>query len=83
MIDTDTKTQEALDAVLKQIDFNSLKASEVLADLVSNTRALAFRLLVGSALLEEIAKREAYPEHATEAEEEAFAKQQAQEEQQS
>lgn len=58
MIDTDTKTQEALDAVLKQIDFNTLKASEVLADLVSNTRALAFRLLVGSALLEEIAKRD-------------------------
>jgi len=58
MIDTDTKTQEALDAVLKQIDFNALKASEVLADLVSNTRALAFRLLVGSALLEEIAKRD-------------------------
>jgi hypothetical protein len=59
MINTDTKTQEALDAVLKQIDFNALKASEVLADLVSNTRALAFRLLVGSALLEEIAKRDA------------------------
>ena len=58
MIDTDTKTQEALDAVLKQIDFKTLKASEVLADLVSNTRALAFRLLVGSALLEEIAKRD-------------------------
>jgi hypothetical protein len=59
MIDTDTKTKEALDAVLSQIDFNALKASEVLADLVSNTRALAFRLLVGSALLEEIAKRDA------------------------
>jgi hypothetical protein len=58
MINTDPKTQEALDAVLKQIDFNTLKASEVLADLVSNTRALAFRLLVGSALLEEIAKRD-------------------------
>jgi len=58
MIDTDTKTQEALDAVLKQIDFNAIKESEVLADLVSNTRALAFRLLVGSALLEEIAKRD-------------------------
>lgn len=58
MIDTDQKTQEALDAVLKQIDFKNLKASEVLADLVSNTRALAFRLLVGSALLEEIAKRD-------------------------
>jgi hypothetical protein len=58
MIDTDTKTKEALDAVLSQIDFNALKASEVLADLVSNTRALAFRLLVGSALLEEIAKRD-------------------------
>lgn len=56
MINTDPKTQEALDAVLKQIDFKTLKASEVLADLASNTRALAFRLLVGSALLEEIAK---------------------------
>lgn len=58
MIDTDPKTKEALDAVLSQIDFKTLKASEVLADLVSNTRALAFRLLVGSALLEEIAKRD-------------------------
>jgi hypothetical protein len=58
MINTDDKTKEALDAVLSQIDFNTLKASEVLADLVSNTRALAFRLLVGSALLEEIAKRD-------------------------
>ncbi len=68
MINTDPKTQEALDAVLKQIDFNTLKESEVLADLVSNTRALAFRLLVGSALLEEIAKRdgEATPEAAPE-----------------
>jgi hypothetical protein len=79
MIDTDTKTQEALDAVLKQIDFKTLKASEVLADLVSNTRALAFRLLVGSALLEEIAKRDAgASEPAPEA-----APEQAQEEQQS
>jgi hypothetical protein len=79
MIDTDQKTQEALDAVLKQIDFNALKASEVLADLVSNTRALAFRLLVGSALLEEIAKRDAgASEPAPEA-----APEQAQEEQQS
>ena len=60
MINTDPKTQEALDAVLKQIDFKTLKASEVLADLASNTRALAFRLLVGSALLEEIAKRDQY-----------------------
>ena len=58
MINTDPKTKEALDAVLSQIDFNALKASEVLADLASNTRALAFRLLVGSALLEEIAKRD-------------------------
>ncbi len=58
MIDTDPKTKEALDAVLKQIDFKTLKASDVLADLVSNTRALAFRLLVGSALLEEITKRD-------------------------
>lgn len=58
MINTDLKTQEALDAVLSQIDFKTLKASEVLSDLVSNTRALAFRLLVGSALLEEIAKRD-------------------------
>jgi hypothetical protein len=79
MIDTGTKTQEALDAVLKQIDFNALKASEVLADLVSNTRALAFRLLVGSALLEEIAKRDAgASEPAPEA-----APEQTQEEQQS
>lgn len=58
MINTDGKMKEALDAVLSQIDFNTLKASEVLADLVSNTRALAFRLLLGSALLEEIAKRD-------------------------
>jgi hypothetical protein len=58
MIDTDNKTKEALDAVLKQIDFKTLNVFEVLADLVSNTRALAFRLLVGSALLEEIAKRD-------------------------
>jgi len=59
MINTDDKTKEALDAVLSQIDFNTLKASEVIADLTNNTRALAFRLLVGSALLEEIAKRDA------------------------
>ena len=79
MIDTDQKTQEALDAVLKQIDFNTLKSSEVLADLVSNTRALAFRLLVGSALLEEITKRDqAETTDATEP-----APEQAQEEQQS
>ena len=59
MINTvDQKTQEALDAVLKQIDFATLKYADVVADLVSNTRALAFRLLVGSALLEEIAKRD-------------------------
>ena len=57
MINTDPKTQEALDAVLKQIDFTTLQYADVVADLVSNTRALAFRLLVGSALLEEIAKR--------------------------
>ena len=58
MINTvDQKTQEALDAVLKQINFATLKYADVVADLVSNTRALAFRLLVGSALLEEIAKR--------------------------
>jgi hypothetical protein len=58
MINTvDQKTQEALDAVLKQIDFATLKYADVVADLVSNTRSLAFRLLVGSALLEEIAKR--------------------------
>lgn len=59
MINTvDPKTQEALDAVLKQIDFATLKYADVVADLVSNTRSLAFRLLVGSALLEEIAKRD-------------------------
>lgn len=74
MINTDQKTQEALDAVLKQIDFATLKYADVVADLVGNTRALAFRLLVGSALLEEIAKRngdvtltpEAAPEQAQE-----------------
>ena len=58
MINTDPKTQEALDAVLKQIDFNALKASDVFADLSSNLNAMGFRLLVGSALLEEIAKRD-------------------------
>lgn len=57
MINTDQKTQEALDAVLKQIDFANLQYADVVSDLVGNTRALAFRLLVGSALLEEIAKR--------------------------
>lgn len=60
MINTiDEKTQEALDAVLKQIDFKTIKRNDVVADLITNTRALAFRLLVGSALLEEIEKRDA------------------------
>jgi hypothetical protein len=79
MINTDPKTKEALDAVLKQIDFNTLKASDVLADLASTNQAAGFRLLVGAALLEGIAKRDAVasapaPEAAPE---------QAQEEQQS
>ena len=79
MINTDPKTKEALDAVLKQIDFNTLKASDVLADLASTIQAAGFRMLVGSALLEEIAKRDqAETTDAPEA-----APEQAQEEQQS
>lgn len=58
MINTDDKTKEALDAVLKQIDFETIKTDDVIADLVSHLRGTAFRLLVGSSLLEEIAKRE-------------------------
>jgi len=55
---TDEATQKAIHAVLEKIDFEKISRSDVLADLISQTRAIAFRLLVGSALLEEIEKRE-------------------------
>lgn len=55
---TDEATQKAIHAVLDKIDFEKISKADVLADLISQTRAIAFRLLVGSTLLEEIAKRE-------------------------
>lgn len=55
---TDEATQKAISTVLEKIDFEKISRSDVLADLISQTRAIAFRLLVGSTLLEEIEKRE-------------------------
>lgn len=54
----DEQTRKQIDEVLSQIDFSAVTRKDVIADLVSNTRAIAFRLLVGSALLEEIDARE-------------------------
>ena len=59
---TDEATQKAIHAVLDKIDFEKISRSDVLADLISQTRAIAFRLLVGSTLLEEIEKRESAAE---------------------
>ena len=55
---TDEATQAAIHAVLDKIDFEKISKADVLADLISQTRAIAFRLLVGSTLLEEIERRE-------------------------
>lgn len=57
----DQKTQDALAAVLNKIDFNSLKKEEVIADIVHQSKMFSFRMLVASALIEEINKKESQP----------------------
>lgn len=53
----DKKTQDALAAVLDKIDFDSLKKEEVIADIVHQSKMFSFRMLVASALIEEINKK--------------------------
>jgi hypothetical protein len=54
----DAQTRDALSAVLSKVDFNTLPREEVIADIVSQAKQFSFRMLIASALLEEIGKRD-------------------------
>jgi hypothetical protein len=54
----DQQTRDALSAVLSKVDFDTLPREEVIADIVSQAKQFSFRMLIASALLEEIGKRD-------------------------
>ena len=54
----DKQTQDALAAVISKIDFDNLKKEEVIADIVNQSKMFSFRMLIASALIEEINKKE-------------------------
>jgi hypothetical protein len=68
MINTDPKTQEALDAIIKKVDIASLKTEDIIADAAAQLHMAGARLHVAAVLLKKKAEQisEPAPEQAQE-----------------
>jgi hypothetical protein len=53
----DEQTKNALASVLSKVDFKNLTKEEVVADIVAQSKMFSFRMLIASALIEEINKQ--------------------------